>query len=124
MHSFEVGPGVPARRRCVLTVFAAVERRAPVHDACASRPAAWRVLDAPTPTEAVLALLSRPIDLVLADADWPPDLLQALQRHARRSAPGAGFLLFGDPAPALEASGIRPWAELPCVLEAAMAPRP
>ena len=113
-------PGRPAGRSPrVLTVFADAGHRAQVHQACATLAPDSQLLDAASATDAVLALLSNPIDLVLVDVTWSGDLLSALVRHTRRSAPDAMLMAFGSTpqktgAPLPPGLGrLRPWRDLP-----------
>ena len=113
-------PGRPDGRSLrVLTVFADADHRAQVHQACTTLAPDSQVLDAASATDAVLTLLSNPIDLVLVDVTWSGDLLGALVRHTRRSAPDAMLMAFGNTPPNAEAplpsalGVLRPWRDLP-----------
>ncbi len=116
-------------RPCVLTVFPHREARDLVREVCAARVPSPRVLDAASPTDAVMTLLSTDVDLVLVDVDGAGELLAALTRHVQRSAPDATLVGFSagcwrrprseeqEMPDATEASGhARPWNELPGTL--------
>jgi hypothetical protein len=113
-------------RPCVLTVFPHREPRDLVREGCAALVPSARVLDAASPTDAVMTLLSTSVDLVLVDVDGAGGLMAALTRHVQRSAPDAtlvGFSAGGgrceasDATEVVEAPGrARPWSELPGTL--------
>ncbi|HSV51968.1 MAG TPA: hypothetical protein VLJ57_07620 [Burkholderiaceae bacterium] len=107
----------------MLTVFANGAHRSQVQDACTGLAPGSRVSYVSTPTEAVLALLSERVDLVLVDVAVAADLLPALALHARRSLPQATLLCFGDAAAQGRATSaetalhkVFPWEELVPVL--------
>jgi ABC-type amino acid transport substrate-binding protein len=102
----------------VLTVFAQREPRDVVHEVCtALRPTA-QVIDAASPTDAVMTLLAKDIDLVLVDVDSAGELLAALRRHVQRSAPDATLIGFGGLRPPSDeglrdsSNRVRGWGEL------------
>lgn len=108
---------------CLLTVFAAAAHRAQVGDTCRTLAPGSRVIDVSTPTEAVLALLSDRVDLVLVDVALAAELLPALELHARRSMPQATLLCFGDtaarsrsPFGETRSRKVHPWQDLAAVL--------
>lgn len=112
----------------VLTVFLEPQDRARVREACDGAGLRTPVFDAAAVTDAVLHLLSAPVELVLADAALPAQLFGVLLRHVRRSAPDAVLLAFGEPRDeamrqALAASRGRllPWAALDQAVVQAMA---
>jgi hypothetical protein len=89
-------------------VFDNAAHRALVQEICAAEAPGARVIDVSTPTDAVLALLSNHVDLVLVDVDLSGDLLPALALHVRRSAPHATLLGFGQ---APSSRKILPWQQ-------------
>lgn len=124
----------PARpRRRMLSVFTGRDHRDMVRDGCLAHGTHWQYVEAAAPTDAVLTLLSCPVDVVLVDLDWPGDLLGALVRHVRRSSPLARLLAFGQPTAALRdkarQAGIgeaHPWGALAGLLQRCLdgQPRP
>lgn len=117
---------------CVLTVFPHREPRDVVREVCATLVPSAKVLDAASPTDAVMTLLSTSVDLVLVDVDGAGGLLAALTRHVQRSAPDATLVGFGvtgdvgglggprDAPDAVDLAGpqgrANPWSELPGIL--------
>lgn len=97
-------------RPCVLTVFPHREPRDVVREVCAALVPCAKVLDAASPTDAVMTLLSTTVDLVLVDVDGAGDLLAALTRHVQRSAPDA--TLVGFSAAGGRGDATHPWSEL------------
>ncbi len=114
---------LPELRLRVLGVLANPEHRAQARALCRRVVPGAHCQDASTVTDAVLALLSGPVDLVLVDVDWAGDLLPGLVQHVRRSAPKAGLLGFGtlhDSPPSAHPAwlpGMYGWNQLPQVLE-------
>ncbi|APW37252.1 hypothetical protein RD110_08625 [Rhodoferax koreense] len=106
------------RPRKVLTVFAARGHRDTVRRLCRSLEPASQVTDVASATDAVLTLLTGPMDLVLVDAGLAGDLLGALLRHAQRSAPRAKLAVFAGGA---LAPGWLPWSQLEATLLALLA---
>jgi len=111
-------------RPCVLTVFTQREPRDVVREVCAALRPTGKVIDAASPTDAVMTLLAKDIDLVLVDVDGAGELLAALRRHVQRSAPDATLIGFGGlRAPGDEglkdsSSRVRHWGELADTLSA------
>lgn len=118
------GPAEPLaqeRPLRVLSLCASTEERARVHNICSQMASGCQCVDTATATDAVLALLTGPVDLVIVDTDAAGELLPGLLRHLRRSAPRAGLLGFhmGTQAPLAEGlapSAVHPWSALPAVL--------
>lgn len=116
-------PPTPRALR-VLAVLTSPAHRALARALCGRVVPGAHCQDASTVTDAVLALLTGPVDLVLVDVDWAGDLLPGLAQHVRRSAPKAGLLGFGTLSgthPAMHAAwwpgGMHGWNQLPQVLE-------
>lgn len=68
--------------------------RQAVQAVCRARDAGCVITDVPSVTDAVLVLLSDPVDLIVVDMGFAGDMLGALLHHARRSAPRAKMALF------------------------------
>lgn len=106
----------------VLTLIGPRRHRELVHRLCHARHPAGAVIDVSSPTDAVLTLLTQPVDMVLIDVSLAGDLMPTLARHVRRSAPNARLAVFGGPAtPAAETGTARvaevlPWARLESIL--------
>ena len=116
-----VEPHTQERGLRVLSLCASSEQRTRVHHICNALAPGSQCIDTATVTDAVLALLAGPVDLVLVDTNAAGDLLPGLLRHLRRSAPRAGLMGFhaGARAPLTEglaASALHPWSALPAVL--------
>ena len=82
-----------------MTVFASGRQRERVHRLLDAYAPGCLVVDVASATDAVLALLAGPVDVVLIDASLAGDLLGALRRHARRSSPYAKLAVFGGASP-------------------------
>lgn len=73
------------------------------------------IIDVSSATDAVLTLLAEPVDVLLVDAKLAGDLLGAMLRHARHSAPMAKLAVFGsaeldsDQRGTTRSEGILPW---------------
>lgn len=110
---------LPTRALRVLSVFGDAAHRAEVRHLCEQLAPGSQCLETATVTDAVLALLSGPVDLVLVDLDWAGDLLGGLTLHVRRSAPRARLLGFGPALASLSTShpswpgSVHAWPELP-----------
>lgn len=108
----------------VLTVFSHAAHRALVARACTLLAPQGTVIDAATATDAVLQLLSQPVDVLLIDVAWAGEFLGALERHARRSAPGALVLAFATPSVAGAAGTpqalgtVHAWSDMESILHA------
>ncbi|APW37289.1 hypothetical protein RD110_08860 [Rhodoferax koreense] len=96
----------------ILTVFEAGSHRELVRHWCEALAPGSQVLDVASATDAVLTLLGEPVDLLLVDTGIAGDLLPSLRRHARRSAPKARLLMFGEAG-----DGVLPWSELAPTLQ-------
>ncbi|WP_157412598.1 MULTISPECIES: hypothetical protein [unclassified Acidovorax] len=68
--------------------------RQAVQAVCRVRDPGCVITDVPSVTDAVLVLLSEPVDLMVVDMGLAGDMLGVLQHHARRSAPRAKMALF------------------------------
>lgn len=115
--------GPPPRALCLLTVFADARQRAEVGDLCARLAPDCRMIHTATATDAVMALLSEEVDLVLVDVVWAGDLLGALVRHVHRALPQADVVGFFSPSGEGALRGYLPpprerhtWEKLPAVL--------
>ncbi len=100
----------------VLTLIGGRRHREVVHGLCRTHSPTDLVIDVSSATDAVMTLLAEPVDLVLVDAALAGDLLEALTRHARRSAPNARLVIFGGEAPPGASDrmcdGMLPWTLL------------
>lgn len=109
----------------VLTVVLDPSARARVRDLFHAQDPV-QLFDAGSVTDAVLHLLTVPVELVLIDAGLPPREFNNLLRHVRRSAPNATVLVFCDdsdasPQPmrmllASRREHCHPWDELDSVV--------
>jgi hypothetical protein len=108
-------------RRKVMTVFGSSEQRDKVHRLADLMAPGCLFVDVASATDAVLTLLAGPVDVVLIDARLAGDLLNALQRHARRSSPQARLAVFGEAGAkggpqAARVDRVQPWSELRATL--------
>lgn len=120
----------PARSACVLALLGDAAQRSRVRRGCAAQPLPVRLLEAASVTDAVLSVLSQPIDLVLVDLAHPDELLRAMLRHVRRSRPQARIVGLRDlPQPSHAThppdllaglDAIHPWSELEPRLDEAL----
>ncbi|KRC19165.1 hypothetical protein ASE31_05920 [Acidovorax sp. Root217] len=78
----------------VLTMLPTRWHRQAVQAVCRVRDPGCVITDVPSVTDAVLVLLSEPVDLMVVDMGLAGDMLGVLQHHARRSAPRAKMALF------------------------------
>ena len=106
-------------RRKLMTVFASGRQRELVRRLSDTYAPGCVVVDVSSATDAVLTLLTGPVDVVLIDATLVGDLLNALRRHANRSSPNATLAVFGAAAPAdaggraaTGGEGLLAWTEL------------
>jgi len=114
------GAGAAPMACTVLALIGPRRQRELVHRLCRARLPAGAVIDVASATDAVLMLLTQPMDLVLVDAALAGDLMPTLTRHVRRSAPNAVLAIFGcasaqaaDTARPIE---LLPWAQLESTL--------
>lgn len=107
----------------VLTVLPTRWHRQAVQAVCRVRDPGCVVTDVPSVTDAVLVLLSEPVDVVVVDTGLAGDMLGVLQHHARRSAPRAKMGLFsaelhsGSPAATGDLSQGHPWSDMEAILD-------
>lgn len=107
----------------VLTVLPTRQHRQAVQAVCRVRDPGCVITDVPSVTDAVLLLLSDPVDVVVVDMGLAGDMLGVLQHHARRSAPRAKVALFrAEPlcasnAAAGDLSQGHPWSDMETILD-------
>lgn len=104
-------------RFTILTVLPTRGHRDAVERLCPALAPGCAIFHVPSATDAVLTLLSEPIDLLVVDACLAGDLLATLKRHARRSAPHAITAIFRTDADAPEEGSTQdtdglPWSAL------------
>lgn len=106
----------------VLTVLPTRQSRQAVQAVCRVRDPGCVITDVPSVTDAVLVLLSDPVDVVVVDMGLAGDMLGVLQHHARRSAPMAKMALFrgelhsGGAAITDDLSQGHPWSDMEATL--------
>ena len=111
-----------AAPRRILTVLPTRRRREAVQAVCRVRDPTCVITDLSSVTDAVLVLLSEPVDVIVVDMGLAGDMLGVLQHHARRSAPKAKMALFRtDPNTRSTAPGTlsqeNSWAEMEMTLD-------
>lgn len=104
-------------RFTILTVLPTRGHRDTVERLCTALAPGCAIVHVPSATDAVLTLLSEPIDLLIVDACLAGDLLATLKRHARRSAPHAITAIFRTDADASQEGNTQdtdglPWSAL------------
>jgi len=106
----------------VLTVLPTRRHRQAVQAVCRVRDPGCVITDVPSVTDAVLVLLSDPVDVVVVDMGFAGDMLGVLQHHARRSAPRAKVALFrgeshsGGASTTGDLSQGHPWSDMEATL--------
>lgn len=115
LDSFKVFAG-PSGSPRVLLVVGDLSLRARAWELCETLAPRCHLTDATSVTDAVLLVLSSPVDVVLVDAQLAGDLLHSLVRHVRRSAPQASLSVFGvqagAPANGRAEPEVMPWTRL------------